>query len=144
MFVIIAHRRYSMPFVNIAVAGTPLSESQKQALFDETTRLMNEVMKKNADLTSVRIDEFGGHNWAIGRKPANDRGETAVHMDIKITEATNTDDEKAEMIRKGMEMLRNIVGVTPEASYIVIHDVKASAWGYDGLTQQQRALHKTA
>ena len=133
-----------MPFINIAVAGPSLSGSQAQRLFDETTRLMHDVMGKSPELTSVRIDEFDSDNWAIGRTPVSRRGETAVHMDIKVTEGTNTDGEKAEMIRQAMTMLKHVVGATPEASYVVIHDLNADSWGYDGLTQGQRARHTAA
>ncbi len=133
-----------MPFINISVSGATLSDTQKQHLFNETTRLMSEVMKKNPDLTSVRIDQFPADSWAVGRKSMVVRGETAVHMDIKVTDGTNTDEEKAEMIKQAMSMLKDIVGSTPEASYIVIHDLDASAWGYDGHTQHERAQRKKA
>lgn len=128
-----------MPFINISVAGTTLSDIQKQYLFEETTRLMSEVMNKDPDLTSVRIDEYAPTNWAVARKSIAFRGETAVHMDIKITDGTNTDEEKAEMIRLGMSMLKEVIGSTPEASYIVLHDLDGAAWGYDGRTQKARA-----
>ncbi len=131
-----------MPFINISVAGSILSGAQKQQLFDETTRLMSEVLKKNPDLTSVRIDEFSANNWAVGRTPVSVSGEAAVHMDIKITEGTNTNAEKAEMIRLAMSMLKSIIGSTPEASYIVIDDLAASTWGYDGQTQEARARQR--
>ena len=133
-----------MPFINIAVAGSPLSSAQKQQLFDETTRLMGEVMRKNPNLTAVRIDQLDGDDWAIGRKTATTRGQTAVHMDIKVTAGTNTDEEKEEMIRRGMEMLKHTVGMLPEASYIVIHELDAAAWGYDGRTQGSRATVEAA
>lgn len=128
-----------MPFINIAVAGNQLSLAQKQRLFDETTRLMNEVMRKDPTLTAVRIDPFRADDWAISQRPAAIQEMTAVHMDIKVTAGTNTDEEKAEMIRQAMAMLKEIVGATPEASYIVIHELDATAWGYNGRTQHARA-----
>ena len=51
-----------MPFINIAVSNRRLSKAQKQRLFDETTRLMAEVMNKNPALTAVRIDEHPAEN----------------------------------------------------------------------------------
>jgi len=133
-----------MPFINISVSGATLSDTQKQQLFNETTRLMSEVMKKNPDLTSVRIDQYPADSWAVGRKSIAVRGEIGVHMDIKVTSGTNTDEEKAEMIKQGMAMLKDVVGSTPDASYIVIHDLDAGAWGYDGRTQFARAKQKKA
>ena len=133
-----------MPFINISVSGATLSQAQKQQLFNETTSLMSEVMKKNPDLTSVRIDQYPDDSWAIGRTSITDRNEIGVHMDIKVTSGTNSDDEKSEMISKAMAMLKDVAGATPEASYIVIHDLDAKAWGYDGRTQFARAKEREA
>ena len=58
---------------------------------------------------------------------------------IKVTAGTNTNAEKAEMISRSMEMLTEIIGPVPEASYVVIHDLDAGAWGYNGRTQKARA-----
>lgn len=124
-----------MPFIAISVTGPALPEAAKTALFQETTALMRDVMKKNAALTAVRIDAHPGGHWAIGGNPVP----VAAHMDIKITAGTNSDAEKAEMIRRSMEMLRRHVGALPEASYVVIHDLDGAAWGYDGQTQTARA-----
>ena len=128
-----------MPFINISVAGAKLSATQKQQLFDETTRLMSEVLRKKTDLTSVRIDEYSTDDWAIGRRSITQSDNAAVHMDIKVTEGTDTENEKLEMIRQGMGMLKEIIGTTPEASYIIIHDLAANSWGYDGKTQLARS-----
>ena len=128
-----------MPFINIAVSNGRLSTAQKQRLFHETTRLMAEVMNKNPALTAVRIDEHPAENWAIGGDAVSAGESHGVHMDIKVTAGTNTDEEKAEMIGLAMKMLTEVVGPTPEASYVVIHDLDAGAWGYDGRTQRARA-----
>ena len=88
-----------MPFINVSVCGPALSGAQKRRIFDEITRLMSDVMKKDPDLTAVRIDQFPSDAWAVGRMTVAEREETGVHVDIKITRGTNTEDEKAEMIR---------------------------------------------
>jgi phenylpyruvate tautomerase PptA (4-oxalocrotonate tautomerase family) len=36
-------------------------------------------------------------------------------------------------------MLKESVGVVQEACYVVIDDIPADSWGYDGKTQAQRA-----
>ena len=133
-----------MPFINIAVANRRLSKAKRQRLFDETTRLMAEVMNKNPALTAVRIDEHPAENWAIAGEAVSAGGQPAVHMDIKVTAGTNTDEEKAEMIRLSMALLREVVGAVPEASYVVIHDLDAGAWGYNGRTQKARTQAQAA
>ena len=105
---------------------------------------MAEVMNKNPSLTAIRIDEYPADNWAIAGDAVSVGERTAVHIDIKVTAGTNTDEEKAEMIARSQAMLREVVGPTPEASYVVIHDLDAGAWGYNGRTQKARAEAKAA
>lgn len=128
-----------MPFINISLSGSELSKDQKQQLFLQTTKLMDEVMHKKKELTSVRIECCDGSDWAIGSKPMSDLGVRAVYMDIKVTEGTNSADDKSEMIKQSILMLRDVVGSIAEASYVVIHEVANDSWGYDGLTQLARS-----
>ncbi len=128
-----------MPFINITHSGSELSEEQRGKLFKETTRLMNEVMHKKEELTSVRIDNYEAGDWAIGSKRMSMSSSSAVYMDIKVTQGTNTAEEKSEMIRQSTLMLKEIIGPVAEASYVVIHEVAGDSWGYNGLTQLARA-----
>ncbi|MEP3474678.1 MAG: tautomerase family protein [Hyphomicrobiales bacterium] len=128
-----------MPFINITHSGSKLSEEQRGKLFKETTRLMNEVMHKKEELTSVRIDNYEAGDWAIGSKRMSMSSSSAVYMDIKVTQGTNTAEEKSEMIRQSTLMLKEIIGPVAEASYVVIHEVAGDSWGYNGLTQLARA-----
>ena len=127
-----------MPFINIAVAGTQLSEQQKQTLIVETTRQMSEIMGKNPNLTSVRIDEFPPATWGVAGTRVSDTDHTAVHTDIKVTAGTNTEDEKARMIEAAVGLAKDVVGSIPEATYVVIHELDAASWGYNGKTQASR------
>lgn len=128
-----------MPFINITHSGSKLSEEQRGKLFKETTRLMNEVMHKKEELTSVRIDNYEAGDWAIGSKRMSMSSSSAVYMDIKVTQGTNTAEEKSEMIRQSTLMLKEIIGPIAEASYVVVHEVAGDSWGYNGLTQLARA-----
>jgi len=44
------------------------------------------------------------------------------------------------MIAETSAMLKRLLGEMQAASYVVIHEITADAWGYDGLTQAQRKL----
>ncbi len=129
-----------MPFIHIAVAGPPLGGDRKSRLHAETTRLMAEVMGKRPDLTSVRIVEGPADAWAVA---GTADGGVRAHMDITITAGTNTAQEKASMVRAGHDLLGAVVGALPEATYVVIHELPADAWGYGGLTQGARQAART-
>ncbi len=63
----------------------------------------------------------------------------AVHVDATITAGTNSPEEKARFIEQTMKLLNHVFGgeLNP-ATYIVIAEVPAQSWGYDGQTQESR------
>ena len=123
-----------MPFISIQAAGPALSPAERTTLQQETTRLMNEVMGKNRALTAVRVEEGPAENWSVGGKAQARAG----HMDIKVTAGTNSEAEKAAMVEAGHRLLVEVLGALPEASYVVIHELQATSWGYAGRTQADR------
>lgn len=131
-----------MPFIHIKIAASgPASFDAKATLHRRTTELMATVMRKNAQLTSVLIEEHLIQNWRIGDRPIAESGIAAAHMDIKVTAGTNTDREKAKMIADSMAMFCEVFGLMPEATYVVIDEVPAESWGYGGHTQ---AAHRVS
>ncbi len=61
-----------MPFVNIKVTRRPVITEQKQALVRGVTDLLVRVLRKDAQLTHVVIDEIDIDNWGIGGKSVTD------------------------------------------------------------------------
>src|SRR3954466_4767482 len=131
-----------MPFVHIRIAGRQLAGQQVRALQERTTHLMAQVMRKNAALTSVLIEPVALSGWSIGGDVADT---AAAHVEINITEGSNTAGEKARMIAEQAAVLREVLGEgLPLATYVIIREVPADAWGYDGLTQENRQKKRLA
>jgi 4-oxalocrotonate tautomerase len=131
-----------MPFIHIRIAGRQLSGQQIRELQDGTTRLIASVMRKNADLTSVLVEPVALSGWSIGGAVAQ---AAAAHVEINVTAGTNTGAEKARMIAQQAALLKEVLGeALPVATYVIIREVPADAWGYDGLTQQQRGKARLA
>jgi len=69
-----------MPYVNIKITDEGVTNEQKKALIEGTTKLMVDVLNKNPATTFVVIDEVNTDNWGIGydqvtqlrKKPNND------------------------------------------------------------------------
>lgn len=131
-----------MPYINIRL-GTPLDNEQKGQLYKKTTSLMNALMGKRREVTVVHIQEDAPQQWATNAIPLEIEGPTGAYVDIKVTEGTNTPEEKAEMISQTVKMLKDVVGTVNEACYVVIDDIPANSWGYNGKTQATRALSKS-
>jgi len=126
-----------MPFVRITVSGPALAPKQVSRLYTETTELMASILGKRANLTSVLVEQPATAGWAIGGAPAR----IAAHVEATITAGTNLPDEKARFIEKTMRLLTSVLGseLSP-ATYVVVSEVPADSWGYDGRTQQRRLL----
>lgn len=130
-----------MPFIRITVAGPALEPAQIRALHHRTTEQMSTILGKKAELTNVLVEQTASASWSIGGEPA----EIGAYVDAKITEGTNTGEEKARYIAASMAMLRDVLGPTvPKASYVVIHDLAGESWGYDGVTQAARRAARAA
>ncbi len=124
-----------MPFVHIRVAGQTLDPAQVETLQSEATRLMAEVMRKKAELTAVLVEAHDVANWSIAGRPVR----LAAHLDVKVTAGTNDAPEKAEFVRQAHALLASVLGAgLPLATYVVVDEVPAQAWGYGGRTQESR------
>ena len=130
-----------MPYINIRL-GRNLDNEQRKLLYDKTTSLMNTVMGKRPEVAVVHIQESESQQWSVNSVPITVKDPIAAYVDIKITDGTNTPEEKAEMISQTIKMLQDIVGNTQEACYVVIDDIPANSWGYNGKTQAARAASK--
>jgi len=130
-----------MPYINIRL-GAVLNDIQKEELFKTTTSLMNTVMKKRQEVTVVHIQESEASQWSTNSEQLSSNVPIGAYVDIKVTKGTNTPEEKKEMIAKTIKMLQDIVGTMQEACYVVIDDISADSWGYNGKTQAMR-VNKT-
>lgn len=130
-----------MPYINIRLSNHP-EEVQRAQLYEHTTTLMNKLMGKKREVTVVHIQSSEAGQWSVDAEQLTESSPIAAYVDIKITKGTNTETEISEMIRQTMTMLKNTLGVMQEACYVVIDEVPAYAWGYNGLTQAERAATK--
>ncbi|MEH6344850.1 MAG: 4-oxalocrotonate tautomerase family protein [Bermanella sp.] len=68
-----------MPYVNIKITDEGVTNEQKKALIEGTTKLMVEVLNKNPTTTFVVIDEVNTDNWGIGYDQVTDLRKQAVN-----------------------------------------------------------------
>ena len=128
-----------MPYLNVRLS-TPLPNDAPARVAALLTDLTAEVLKKKRELTAVVIDPMHADHWFIGGAPLGARQESVASffLDIKVTEGTNTKDEKAAFVQRVFAGMQSILGPLDPASYVVIHEVRADAWGYGGATQEHR------
>ena len=127
-----------MPFIAITTSGRPLDAAEIETLQQETTRLMAEIMGKKKEVTAVLVDQKPAGSWSIGGVSLAGQGGTSAHVDIKITQGTNSADEKARMLEATREMLEAVLPGLHDAHYTVIDEVPATDWGFAGISQDAR------
>lgn len=125
-----------MPYLNIKIAAIESTEtSEKVAAL--LTDLTASVLGKKRELTAVAIEYLRPSSWFIAGKNVTT---PTFYLDIKVTEGTNTKNEKAAYIKQVFTGLSSILGEVAPASYIVIHEVRGDAWGYQSETQEIRYI----
>ncbi|MEW8029728.1 MAG: tautomerase family protein [Candidatus Thiodiazotropha sp.] len=132
-----------MPVITITLSGEQLTSLQQRSLQEMTTHLIAEIMAKRKSVTAVMVRSLPSINWAIAGNALNDHLR-AAQVDITITAGTNTAEEKGAMIDGVYRMLNDQLGPLAEASYVVIREVAADAWGYGGITQRSRQKMREA
>ncbi len=128
-----------MPILNLKVSAEPsaeLSEALASGLVDITAR----VLRKNPQITAVAIDYTPPEHWLVGGKSLAQHGKASFWLDIKVVDGTNTKDEKAQYLADVFALMRRVLGDLHEESYAFVHEVKADAYGFGGVTQEHRYI----
>lgn len=129
-----------MPILNVKISAERSNEMTRavsELLLELTTRILG----KNPKVTAIAIDYVDPRDWYVGGATLADQGKSSVYFDIKITDETNTKDEKARYVREAFDGFSRLLGNLHEESYIYVQDVRADAYGYGGLTQEYRYHH---
>ena len=123
-----------MPLINIVIAGPAPAAATIARLQAETTALMHDILHKQAALTVVAVTTLpAGALSANG--VAVPQGASLLAI---VTAGTNSDDEKAVFIAAAEAMLRDALGRLDAPVYVIVQEIQATDWGYDGRTQAVR------
>ncbi|AOX61060.1 hypothetical protein BIZ42_01945 [Stenotrophomonas sp. LM091] len=128
-----------MPYLSFHVSADT-SQKQSDQVASVLTELTATVLGKKRELTAVEINATSPKGWYIGGMSLAGQELVTFYLDIKVTEGTNTKNEKSQYVRQVFEAVTEIFGPLAPASYVVIHEVHADAWGYEGRTQEYRYI----
>lgn len=127
-----------MPFIHLTT-GVALDHAVRSALAAEITQAMADILGKRREVTAVLIETVDPGGWFIDAQALGTLAVSPAHAAIFITAGTNTAPEKAAMVAALHEMLGRRLGSLPEASYVIIHEIAGTDWGYAGVTQAARS-----
>ena len=129
-----------MPILNVKVSGKKSIETTKQ-ITELLLDLTHRVLGKKKEVTAIAIEYVDHDCWLVGGHLLSEQGKNSFYFDIKITDETNTKDEKARYIKEAFEGFERILGNLHVESYIYVQDVRATSYGYGGRTQEYRYHH---
>lgn len=123
-----------MPYINVKLnldENTNLQDKIVEVVLENTTNILG----KNRDVTSVLVEFVPQNAWSVGGKNV-----PTFYLDIKITKGTNTKAQKAQYIQAIYKEFEKLLGQIHKASYVLIHEIDADAWGFEGITQESRFI----
>lgn len=122
-----------MPFLRLTIQPAPDADTASRLTMG-LTDLMANTLGKKAALTSVLVETPAHAHWTIGTVPVI---HTAM-LEAIITEGTNDAAQKSAFVGAANSLLRaELTGLAPVA-YVVVKEIPAENWGYDGRTQLER------
>ncbi len=128
-----------MPILNVTLSTAPdaaLSAKVAATLSQLTASLLG----KNPQVTAVAIAHVDPVHWFVAGRSLADHGKASFFLDTRITDGTNTKDEKAAYVAAVFEKMGDLLGPIHEESYVHVHDVRGDAYGYGGRTQDYRYI----
>ena len=133
-----------MPFIHLQFAPAPGVRVDDAALAQTLTRLAAELLHKKPEVTAVRLEAVEPAAWFIGGESLAARSQAGAQLQIQVTAGTNSADEKARFVGAAFDALATRLGALHPASYVVVDEIAADAWGYGGRTQAARGATTAA
>jgi 4-oxalocrotonate tautomerase len=126
-----------MPYLHIQVSGEA-DDGLASRVADSATQLTASLLGKDPSLTAVVVDFVPASRWFIGGKALRANEPRSYHWMISITDETNTKREKKTYLAAVHEAMSELLGGVAEHSYTHVADLRGSAYGYGGQTQEFR------
>ena len=129
-----------MPILNVKISGHA-SPKRSQDIAHMLSLHTQNILHKKPELIAITITYLDPEHWIVGGQTLFAQNKSSIYLDIKVTDETNTKDEKAAYIQAVFNSFETLLGDLHPESYIYVQDVRATAYGYGGLTQEHRYQH---
>lgn len=115
--------------------------AKRPQLVPQLTALTCEVLEKRPEQTLLILDFVPHEQWFIHNRSLVEHGRNAFRLEVTVTDETNTKAQKARFHREAYVLLAELIGNLHPHSNVHIIDCRASAYGYEGVTQEYRYQH---
>jgi len=128
-----------MPVINLKVSGQENPELAKE-LVTTISRLTKEILNKRPEVTVVTVSFIPDYLWFVNSESLAELKKNSFFLTIKISDSTNLKDDKAKFIETVHNSLSILIGDIHPVSYVAIEEMKADAYGYEGLTIEYKII----
>lgn len=129
-----------MPIIQVKYSTPNPKAASVKEIAAAASRLSAQHLRKNPEVTAVTVEPVNAENWFAGGLSLAEQKKASFFLDIKIVDGTNTKDEKAAFIAAVFATMGELLGDLHHESYVYVHDVSATAYGFGGLTQERRYI----
>jgi 4-oxalocrotonate tautomerase len=129
-----------MPMITIQYASPRGLRVSKADIVATVAKLEQSILHKDPMVTAMLVEECAPTDWFIAGRSLAETGKAAFWLDIRVTDATNTKDEKAAFIAAAFKAFGELLGPLDDECYVHVDDARGDAYGYGGLTQERRYI----
>ena len=129
-----------MPLINLKVSGQEnpaLAEQLAKTIGDLTKNVLN----KRPEVITVIISFVPDHLWFVNSVSLAELKTKSFHLNVKISDSTNLKIDKSQYIAAVHTALSALLGGIHPVSYTAIEEMKADAYGYEGLTIEYKYIN---
>lgn len=128
-----------MPIIQTVISRHPDAAFSKR-LAGRISDLTATHLRKDPAVTAVAISHVDPAHWFAGGSSLLEQNKNSFWLDIKVVDGTNTKQELAAYLEAVFSAMAELLGDLHTESYILVHEVPASAYGFGGKTQEFRFI----
>jgi 4-oxalocrotonate tautomerase len=128
-----------MPIINLKISGQE-DPALAQEIAKTISNVTRDVLNKKPEVTAVTVTFVPDYLWFVNSVSLAELKTKSFHLDIKISDSTNLKADKAKYIDAVHNSLTSILGNIHPVSYTAIQEMKADAYGYEGLTIEYKYI----
>src|SRR5262249_8212848 len=87
-----------MPMISVQYASLRRKAGLTKAIAQAARRLSSDILHKDPAVTAVVVEEIDPAHWFVADKSLAEHGLAGFWLDIRITDGTNTREEKAAFV----------------------------------------------
>jgi len=129
-----------MPAIHLKVSGDKNPALAKE-LVKTISTLTKDILNKRPEVTVVTVSFVPDDLWFVNSVSLAELKKKSFHLTVKLSDSTTLKDDKSNYIEAVHYALEKLLGAIHPVSYTAIEEMKADAYGYEGLTIEYKIIN---